>query len=144
MFPPQIVLAFGNYMNSSKKGAAYGFRLQSLDLVSIIIIIIIIEDVVVIVVSISKQKWLYLQRHFQPNKLLPRLSFQLLETKSTDRSQTLLHFMTNIIQDKYPDLVNFHTELHFVDKAALGKRKTYSCHSFENAVMVCHLCMNVY
>lgn len=30
----QIVLAFGNYMNSSKRGAAYGFRLQSLDLVS--------------------------------------------------------------------------------------------------------------
>ncbi|MEQ2177421.1 hypothetical protein GOODEAATRI_003404 [Goodea atripinnis] len=29
----QIVLAFGNYMNSSKRGAAYGFRLQSLDLV---------------------------------------------------------------------------------------------------------------
>lgn len=29
----QIVLAFGNYMNSSKRGAAYGFRLQSLDAV---------------------------------------------------------------------------------------------------------------
>ncbi|XP_039976270.1 formin-like protein 1 [Xiphias gladius] len=71
----EIVLAFGNYMNSSKRGAAYGFRLQSLDL--------------------------------------------LLETKSTDRSQTLLHFITNIIQEKYPDLANFHTELHFVDKAAL-------------------------
>uniref|UniRef100_UPI0037E7F2BE formin-like protein 1 n=1 Tax=Semicossyphus pulcher TaxID=241346 RepID=UPI0037E7F2BE len=71
----EIVLAFGNYMNSSKRGAVYGFRLQSLDL--------------------------------------------LLETKSTDRSQTLLHFITNIIQEKYPDLTNFHTELHFVDKAAL-------------------------
>uniref|UniRef100_A0A3B4FTJ2 Formin-like protein 1 n=1 Tax=Pundamilia nyererei TaxID=303518 RepID=A0A3B4FTJ2_9CICH len=71
----EIVLAFGNYMNSSKRGAACGFRLQSLDL--------------------------------------------LLDTKSTDRSQTLLHFITNIIQEKYPDLVNFHTELHFVDKAGL-------------------------
>ncbi|XP_056263803.1 formin-like protein 1 isoform X2 [Pseudoliparis swirei] len=71
----EIVLAFGNYMNSSKRGAAYGFRLQSLDL--------------------------------------------LLETKSTDRSQTLLHFITGIIRDKYPDLANFHTEIHFVDKAAL-------------------------
>lgn len=30
----KIILAFGNYMNSSKRGAAYGFRLQSLDLVS--------------------------------------------------------------------------------------------------------------
>lgn len=29
----QIVLAFGNYMNSSRRGAAYGFRLQSLDAV---------------------------------------------------------------------------------------------------------------
>uniref|UniRef100_A0A8C6KMA1 Formin like 1 n=1 Tax=Nothobranchius furzeri TaxID=105023 RepID=A0A8C6KMA1_NOTFU len=71
----EIVLAFGNYMNSSKRGAAYGFRLQSLDL--------------------------------------------LLETKSTDRSQTLLHFMTSIILEKYPELANFHTDLHFVDKAAL-------------------------
>ncbi|XP_069381834.1 formin-like protein 1 [Paralichthys olivaceus] len=71
----EIILAFGNYMNSSKRGAVYGFRLQSLDM--------------------------------------------LLETKSTDRSQTLLHFITNIIQEKYPDLADFHTELHFVDKAAL-------------------------
>ncbi|XP_072299092.1 formin-like protein 1 isoform X2 [Eucyclogobius newberryi] len=71
----EIVLAFGNYMNSSKRGAAYGFRLQSLDM--------------------------------------------LLETKSTDRSKTLLHFIANVIQEKYPDLVNFHSDLHFVDKAAL-------------------------
>ncbi|XP_072224881.1 formin-like protein 1 [Leuresthes tenuis] len=71
----EIVLAFGNYMNSSKRGAAYGFKLQSLDL--------------------------------------------LLETKSTDRTQTLLQFITNIILEKYSDLANFHTELHFVDKAAL-------------------------
>uniref|UniRef100_A0A8C9WC00 Formin like 1 n=1 Tax=Scleropages formosus TaxID=113540 RepID=A0A8C9WC00_SCLFO len=69
----EIVLAFGNYMNSSKRGAAYGFRLQSLDM--------------------------------------------LLDTKSTDRKQTLLHFIVNIIQEKYPELSSFHTELHFVDKA---------------------------
>ncbi|KAL3968103.1 thyroid receptor-interacting protein 6 [Sarotherodon galilaeus] len=71
----EIILAFGNYMNSSKRGAAYGFRLQSLDL--------------------------------------------LLDTKSTDRKQTLMHFIVNIIQEKYPDLQSFHTELHFLDKAAL-------------------------
>lgn len=29
----QIILALGNYMNSSKRGAVYGFKLQSLDLV---------------------------------------------------------------------------------------------------------------
>ncbi|KAL7850256.1 hypothetical protein SRHO_G00196050 [Serrasalmus rhombeus] len=72
----EIILAFGNYMNSSsKRGAVYGFRLQSLDL--------------------------------------------LLDTKSTDRSQTLLHFIAHMVQEKYPDLANFHSELHFVDKAAL-------------------------
>lgn len=31
----KIVLAFGNYMNSSKRGLASGFHLQSLDLVSL-------------------------------------------------------------------------------------------------------------
>ncbi|KAM4524350.1 formin-like protein 1 isoform 2-T2 [Odontesthes bonariensis] len=71
----EIILAFGNYMNSSKRGAAYGFRLQSLDL--------------------------------------------LLDTKSTDRKQTLLHFIVSIIQERYPELLSFHTDLHFLDKAAL-------------------------
>ncbi|KAF3853978.1 hypothetical protein F7725_014666 [Dissostichus mawsoni] len=72
----EIILAFGNYMNSSKREAAYGFRLQSLDL--------------------------------------------LLDTKSTDRKQTLLHFIVSIIQEKYPQLQSFYTELHFLDKAALA------------------------
>merc|ERR1719193_1930595 len=31
----EIILAFGNYMNSSKKGAAYGFKMSSLDSLSI-------------------------------------------------------------------------------------------------------------
>lgn len=36
LFAPvlQIILALGNYMNSSKRGAVYGFKLQSLDLVT--------------------------------------------------------------------------------------------------------------
>ncbi|KAG1944368.1 formin-like protein 1 isoform X2 [Pimephales promelas] len=71
----EIILAFGNYMNSGKRGSAYGFRLQSLDL--------------------------------------------LLDLKSTDRKQTLLHFIVMIIREKYPQLHNFHSELHFLDKAAL-------------------------
>ncbi|XP_070623054.1 formin-like protein 1 isoform X6 [Erythrolamprus reginae] len=68
-----IILAFGNYLNSSKRGAAYGFRLQSLD--------------------------------------------ALLDMKSTDRKQTLLHYIVRVIQEKYPELLNFSTELHFLDKA---------------------------
>ncbi|XP_051016287.1 formin-like protein 3 [Acomys russatus] len=70
----EIILALGNYMNSSKRGAVYGFKLQSLDL--------------------------------------------LLDTKSTDRKMTLLHFIALTVKEKYPDLVNFWHELHFVEKAA--------------------------
>ncbi|KAG7471890.1 hypothetical protein MATL_G00102850 [Megalops atlanticus] len=70
----EIILALGNYMNSSKRGSVYGFKLQSLDL--------------------------------------------LLDTKSTDRKMTLLHYIALIVKEKYPDLANFYNELHFVDKAA--------------------------
>ncbi|XP_053309245.1 formin-like protein 1 [Spea bombifrons] len=70
----ELVLAFGNYMNSSKRGAAYGFRLQSLDV--------------------------------------------LLETKSTDRKQTLLHYLVRVIKEKFSHLSTFHSELNFLEKAA--------------------------
>lgn len=48
--------------------------------------------------------------------------FQLLDTKSTDRKQTLLHFIADVVQERYPDVHNFHSELHFLDKAALGEQ----------------------
>ncbi|XP_051819041.1 formin-like protein 3 isoform X4 [Antechinus flavipes] len=70
----EIILALGNYMNSSKRGAVYGFKLQSLDL--------------------------------------------LLDTKSTDRKLTLLHFIALTVKEKYPELAGFWHELHFVEKAA--------------------------
>ncbi|XP_060914721.1 formin-like protein 3 isoform X3 [Labrus mixtus] len=70
----EIILALGNYMNSSKRGCVYGFKLQSLDL--------------------------------------------LLDTKSTDRKMTLLHYIALILKEKYHELANFYNELHFVDKAA--------------------------
>lgn len=49
------------------------------------------------------------------------IAFQLLDTKSTDRKLTLLHYIALIVKDKYPDLANFFNELHFVDKAAAGQ-----------------------
>ncbi|XP_054888094.1 formin-like protein 2 isoform X3 [Poeciliopsis prolifica] len=70
----EIILALGNYMNSSKRGAVYGFKLQSLDL--------------------------------------------LLDTKSTDRKMTLLHYIANVVKEKYPQVSLFHNELHYVEKAA--------------------------
>lgn len=95
-------------MNSSKRGAAYGFRLQSLDLVS------------------EKEK----NSEFSLFCVIVRLQTafcascpQLLDTKSTDRKQTLLHFIVSIIQEKYPELQSFYSELHFLDKAALGEQE---------------------
>ncbi|KAL5290677.1 FMNL2 family protein [Megaselia abdita] len=70
----EIVLAFGNYLNSSKRGPAYGFKLQSLD--------------------------------------------TLLDTKSTDKRQSLLHYIVATIRQKFPDILNFDSELYCTDKAA--------------------------
>ncbi|XP_078702716.1 formin-like protein 2 isoform X2 [Branchiostoma floridae x Branchiostoma belcheri] len=70
----EIILAFGNYMNSSKRGAAYGFKLQSLD--------------------------------------------TLLDTRSTDRKQTLLHYIARVVAMKYQDIATFHNELRFIEKAS--------------------------
>ncbi|KAJ8679565.1 hypothetical protein QAD02_015352 [Eretmocerus hayati] len=70
----EIILAFGNYLNSSKRGPAYGFKLQSLD--------------------------------------------TLLDTKSTDKRMCLLHYIVATIRVKFPELVNFESELMYIDKAA--------------------------
>ncbi|XP_060529722.1 formin-like protein isoform X3 [Cylas formicarius] len=71
----EVILAFGNYLNSSKRGPAYGFKLQSLD--------------------------------------------SLLDTKSTDKRLCLLHYIVATIRQKFPDLLNFDSELHYIDKAAV-------------------------
>jgi len=70
----EIILAFGNYMNSSKRGPVYGFKLQSLE--------------------------------------------TLLDTKTQDKKQTLLHYITQTINLKFPEISNFESELTFIDKAS--------------------------
>lgn len=67
-------LAFGNYMNSSKKGSAYGFRMSSLDNLSI--------------------------------------------TKSSDKKTTIVHYIVDVVNSKYPDLKGFESELKYIEKAA--------------------------
>ena len=70
----ELILAFGNYMNSQKKGPCYGFRLQSLDSLTI--------------------------------------------TKSTDKKQHIVHYLASVVEQKYPELKNFYSELTFLDKAS--------------------------
>lgn len=53
-----------------------------------------------------------------------------MDTKSTDRKETLMHFIVRIIQEKYPEVQNFYSELHFLDKAALGEYGRILCFFF--------------
>lgn len=55
---------------------------------------------------------------FYPNPC--SFCFQLLDTKSTDRKQTLLHYISNVVKEKYHQVSLFYNELHYVEKAAAG------------------------
>ena len=70
----ELILALGNYMNSAKKGPCYGFKLQSLDSLTI--------------------------------------------TKSTDKKQHLVHYLSDLVLNRYPELKGFEGELKFIEKAA--------------------------
>lgn len=70
----EIILAFGNYMNSSKKGSAYGFKMASLDNLTI--------------------------------------------TKSSDKKTTIVNYLVDVVNSKYPDLKGFEGELRYIEKAA--------------------------
>jgi hypothetical protein len=61
-------------MNSAKRGAVYGFKLQSLD--------------------------------------------TLLDTKSSDKKITLLHYIVETVQEKFQDVSTFEAELRYIEKAA--------------------------
>lgn len=84
----EIILAFGNYLNSSKRGPAYGFKLASLD--------------------------------------------SLLDTKSTDKRMCLLHYIAATIRQKFPELVNFDSDLSYIEKAAVGELTVY-LHRFNHS-----------
>ncbi len=47
--------------------------------------------------------------------------FQLLDTKSSDKKISLLHFIILTVREKFPNVRNFETELGFIEKAAGGK-----------------------
>lgn len=104
--PLQIILALGNYMNSSKRGAVYGFKLQSLDLVR--------------GVSFISFFFFAILNHPECSVDLS-VFFQLLDTKSTDRKLTLLHYIANVVKEKYAQVSLFYNELHYVEKAAAGE-----------------------
>lgn len=65
------------------------------------------------------------------------LSFQLLDTKSTDRKLTLLHYIANVVKEKYAQVSVFYNELHYVEKAAAGESTaTHTPLTFYRSAMV--------
>lgn len=49
-----------------------------------------------------------------------------MDTKSTDKRMSLLHYIVATIRVNFPELMNFDTELLYIDKAAQGKWKILS------------------
>ena len=129
----QIILALGNYMNSSKRGAVYGFKLQSLDLVRPSLtpyksarVLRAQSGHMWAFLSLlswrSEQRWpLGECKTFMNPISLDSIHFQLLDTKSTDRKQTLLHYIANVVREKYQQVSLFYNEIHYVEKAAAGE-----------------------
>lgn len=70
----ELILAFGNYMNSAKRGSVYGFKLASLE--------------------------------------------QLVETKSTDKKQNLMHYISSVVHSYYPELGDWTKDLRYVQESA--------------------------
>ncbi|KAI4791983.1 hypothetical protein KUCAC02_033685 [Chaenocephalus aceratus] len=71
---------------------------------------------------------------------------ELLETKSTDRKQTLLHYIANVVREKYPTKSLFYNELHYVDKAAAANQSllhTYTCLSVSQSEPATHIHVSV-
>ena len=48
------------------------------------------------------------------------LLFQLRDTKSTDQNTTLLHFLAEKCEEKYPEILMFPEELEHVESASKG------------------------
>jgi len=52
---------------------------------------------------------------------------QLRDTKSADLKQTLLHFLADVCQEKYPEIMSFPDELIHVEKASRGIQHILHC-----------------
>lgn len=43
-----------------------------------------------------------------------------MDTKSSDRRLSILHYIAQTVQDKFTDLVTFDSELQYLEKASVG------------------------
>lgn len=95
----QLVLLFGNVMNSgSRNGQAFGYEISFLTKVCFIIYKCRIKITYRFILCIS--------------------FFQLTSTKDIDNKQTLMHYLVDTIERKYPECLKFIDELPHVDRAS--------------------------
>ena len=103
----EVILTFGNYMNSGKRAAAYGFKIQSLDMVSYC-------------KCLCLDSMLILGLVVDAAIIPPYLALQLMATRSTDRKMNLLQYIVQLMRDRFPEHAEFCDEVLYLKKAGLG------------------------
>lgn len=53
------------------------------------------------------------------------VSLQLKDTKSADQKTTLLHFLAQVCEEEFPNVIKFSEELEHVDRASRGNMRYY-------------------
>lgn len=91
----EVVLALGNYLNGgSFRGGAYGFKLDAL----------------------TKLRYFVISP--SGSKHAPYLTDARRDTKSAEGDSTLLHYLVDLVGNKYPEALNWGRELKHVPPAA--------------------------
>ncbi|VDO12879.1 unnamed protein product [Rodentolepis nana] len=130
----ELILAFGNYMNSCRRGVAYGFRLQSLEIIDSGVNLIhssrVTTECFYVVTKLVSRKAFATTILFSTTKILKSLNLiphllcrmkLLLDTKTPDKQTTLLHFLVETVEEKFPELANFYDELDGITAASRGE-----------------------
>lgn len=58
------------------------------------------------------------------------LSLQLKDTKSADQKTTLLHFLAQVCEEEFPNVIKFVDDLEHVDRASRGNKRCLQQYMF--------------
>lgn len=63
---------------------------------------------------------------------------QLKDTKSADQKTTLLHFLAQVCEEEYPNVIKFVEELEHVDRASRGTTQYYPyAQTYSHTLLCC-------
>jgi formic-like protein len=99
-------------MNSSKRGPVYGFKLSSLEIVIVVCLLLL---------------FFFFSSFFY--RLIAIVDcFKLTDTRTHDKRLTLLHFIAQTIEERFPDVFHFDHDLQAMEKAAQGMSSLFIMH----------------